>query len=434
MNITIPKPVNEVLSLLYEKNYEGYLIGPTVRKMVMNEKIDKYIIGTNADVSKLQKILKDYKTRLVGENDQTLVVENNKFPMEISEYTSADNTLETYLREQDFTMNSMAYSDEDGLIDYGTGVIDIKNEVLKLNGSDDENLISDPLRILKAIRLSGEYKMRIDLQTVEYMFDNKELLKEVAPERIRDELIRILRVDKCAFYIKKYFDIFLVVIPELTLMERFLQNNPEHIYDVLEHTLVAMKNSDNDYLLRLAILLHDIGKPLCYVEDENGIGHFPNHCKKGADMAREILNRLKFNKRDIQVVTKIIEYHDLQIPEKENQLRQFIARFDEIELEMLFKLKKSNTLGKNPSCVNELKKLDRDYEKIQEILKRRTCIKKNELKIRGKDLLDLGVKQEELGRTLDTLYSEVLENNLKNHKDQLVSYVIKNILPASYED
>ncbi len=434
MNITIPKPVNEVLSLLYEKNYEGYLIGPTVRKMVMNEKIDKYIIGTNADVSTLPKILKDYNTRLVGENDQTLVVENNKFPMEISEYTSADNTLETYLREQDFTMNAMAYSDEDGLIDYGTGVVDIKNEILRLNGPDDENLIADPLRILKAIRLSGEYKMRIDLQTVEYMFDNKELLKEIPPERIRDELIRILRVDKCAFYIKKYFDIFLVVIPELTLMERFLQNNPQHIYDVLEHTLVAMKNSDNDYLLRLAILLHDVGKPLCYVEDENGIGHFPNHCKKSADMAREILNRLKFNKRDIQVVTKIIEYHDLQIPDKENQLKQFIARFDEIELEMLFKLKKSNTLGKSPACVNELKKLERDYTKIQEILKRRTCIKKNELKIRGKDLLGLGVKQEELGRTLDTLYSEVLENNLKNHKDQLVSYVIKNILPASYED
>ncbi len=434
MNITIPKPVNEVLSLLYEKNYEGYLIGPTVRKMVMNEKIDKYVIGTDADVSKLPKILKDYKTRFVGESDQTLVVENNKFPMEISEYTSADNTLETYLREQDFTMNSMAYSDDDGLIDYGTGVVDIKNEILRLNGPDDENFIADPIRILKAIRLSGEYKMRIDLQTVEYMFDNKELLKEVPPERIRDELIRILRVDKCAFYIKKYFDIFLVVIPELTLMERFAQNNPQHIYDVLEHTLVAMKNSDSDYLLRLAILLHDIGKPLCYVEDENGIGHFPNHCKKGADMAREILNRLKFNKRDIQVVTKIIEFHDLQIPEKENQLRQFIAKFDEIELEMLFKLKRSNTLGKSPACVNELKKLDKDYERIQEILKRRTCIKKNELKIRGKDLLDLGVKQEELGRALDTLYGEVLENNLKNHKDQLVSYVIKNILPASYED
>jgi tRNA nucleotidyltransferase (CCA-adding enzyme) len=217
-------------------------------------------------------------------------------------------------------------------------------------------------------------------------------------------------------------------------MERFAKNNPQHIYDVLEHTLVAMKNSDSDYLLRLAILLHDIGKPLCYVEDENGIGHFPNHCKKGADMAREILNRLKFNKRDIQVVTKIIEFHDLQIPEKENQLRQFIAKFDEIELEMLFKLKRSNTLGKSPACVNELKKLDKDYERIQEILKRRTCIKKNELKIRGKDLLDLGVKQEELGRALDTLYGEVLENNLKNHKDQLVSYVIKNILPASYED
>ena len=434
MNITIPKPVNEVLTLLYEKGHEGYLIGPTIRKMVMGEKIDKYIIGTNADVSTLPKLLKDYKTRLVGENDQTLVVENNKFPMEISEYTSADNTLETYLSEQDFTMNAMAYSDDDGLIDYGTGVLDIKNEIIRLNGTDDENFIADPLRILKAIRLSGEYKMRIDLQTANYMFDLKEELKDIPPERIRDELIRILRVDKSAFYFKKYFEIFLVIIPELTLMERFAQNNPEHVYDVLEHSLVVMKNTENDYLLRLAALLHDVGKPLCYQEDERGIGHFPNHCQKSADMAREIMNRLKFHKRDIQLVTKLIINHDIQIPDKENQLKQFIAKFDELELEMLFKLKRANILGKSPACVNELKKLEKEYDTIQEILKRRTCIKKNELKIRGKDLINLGIQQEDIGRTLDILYNEILNNNLKNHKDQLVNYTIKNILPENYDD
>ena len=96
-------------------------------------------------------------------------------------------------------------------------------------------------------------------------------------------------------------------------MERFTQNNPEHVYDVLEHSLVVMKNTENDYLLRLCALLHDIGKPLCYQEDENGVGHFPNHCQKSADMAREIMNRLKFHKRDIQVVTKIINYHDINL-------------------------------------------------------------------------------------------------------------------------
>jgi tRNA nucleotidyltransferase (CCA-adding enzyme) len=151
-------------------------------------------------------------------------------------------------------------------------------------------------------------------------------------------------------------------------------------------------------------------------------------------MAREIMNRLKFHKRDIQLVTKLILNHDIQIPDKENQLKQFIAKFDELELEMLFKLKRANILGKSPACVNELKKLEREYEVVQELLKRRTCIKKNELKIRGKDLIDLGVKQEDVGRALDVLYNEILENNLKNHKDQLVNYTIKNILPENYDE
>lgn len=434
MNIIIPKPINEVLNLLYEHNYEAYIIDGTIRDMVMGEKPKKYNICTNATIDDVKKILKNYTTSFKGENNKTLIVEYNKFPMEISNYGTKENNLESYLKEQDFTMNALAYSDEDGLIDYGTGVVDIKNQVIKINGQDDENILKDPLRILRAIRLSGEYKMRVDLETAEYMFENKELLQNIAPERIRDELNKILEVEKCPFYIKKYFDIFLVIIPELTLMERFVQNNPQHIYDVLEHTLVSMKNSSCEADLRLAILLHDVAKPLTYVQDKNGYGYFPNHPKKGAEMAREILNRLKYNKRRIQLITKVIEYHDAEIPEKENLLKQFIAKFNDEEIELLFKLKKANVMGKSPACMSELKKIEEDYIRVKNILKKRTCLKKNELKITGKDLLELGIAQEDIGDTLNKIYLEVLNNNVKNHKDLLISYTIKNIMPKGYDE
>lgn len=434
MNIVIPKPVNEILNLFIEYDYQAYLVDGTVRDLVMGEKVKKYNIATNAPLMEAQKILKNYDLYFNGENNQILVLNNPKFPMEIVEYNTNTNDIESFLSLQDFTMNALAYSDEDGLIDYSSGVIDIRNEIIKVNGDDEENLVADPLRILRAIRLSGEYKMRIDLQTSEYMFENKELLKEVAPERLRDELSKILEVDKCAFYLKKYFDIFLVIIPELALMENFEQNSPYHIYDVLEHTLVALKNSENSLDLRLAILFHDIAKPLTYVRDKNGNGHFPNHCKKGAEMTREIMNRLKFSKKRIQLITKLVEYHDVEFPEKENLLKQFLAKFDNVEIELLFKLKKADLLAKNPNYKNEMNKIDDEFNRIQAILKSRSFLKKNELKINGKDLIGLGINQENIGKTMDFLYKEVLNGNIKNNKDKLISYVINKILPKGYDE
>ena len=219
MNIVIPKPVNELLLILYENNYDGFLVGATVRNLVLEQKPNKYTIATNANLEELRRKIKIYPTKIVGDEKKTLVVNNVKFPMEIIKYGTKENNIESYLLTKDFTMNALAYSDEEGLLDYSTGIVDIKSDILRLNGNEDENFKNDPLKILRAIRLAGEYKMKIDLQTSEYMFEDKELLKDVSPERIRDELSKIMMLDGLSFYLKKYFDIFLVILPELTLME-----------------------------------------------------------------------------------------------------------------------------------------------------------------------------------------------------------------------
>ena len=207
MNIVIPKPVNEVLNIINEKGYEAYIIGGAVRNWVMNIKPSNYDISTNASIEDIKKALKGYQTFYCGENNCRLGIVNSKFPMEIAKYRTKENTLEADLATRDFTMNALAYSDEDGLIDYNTGIRDINNKIIKVNGEDDEIFYNDPLRILRAIRLSGEYGMRIDPETQGYMEDNRNLLSEVAPERIRDELCKILVVPRCDFYLKKYFEI-----------------------------------------------------------------------------------------------------------------------------------------------------------------------------------------------------------------------------------
>ncbi len=434
MNIVIPKPVNEVLNILYENNYEGYIVGGTIRNLVMEEKPTIYYIATNAKVEELNRLFKSYQTRFCGENNSTFAIDYPKFPMEISQYKSKDNTLEEHLALSDFTMNALAYSDEDGLIDYYTGVLDIKNKIIRLNGQDDEVFTRNPIAILRAIRLSAEYAMRIDVQTRNYMFENRENLGNVPVERLRDELSKLLVTPRAEFYLKNYLDIFLEFIPELALMEGFSQNNLHHIYDVLEHTFVTMKAIEPDLDLRLVMLFHDLAKPLTYSQDEKGVGHFKDHAKKSAEMAREILNRLKFSKKIIQRVIKLIEYHDYPIPESEPLVKAFLTKFDPDDIEALFKVKKANYYGKNPAYATELTKIDEEYERVKTIRRKASFIKKKELKINGKELVSLGVGQKDIGAVLTALHERVLDGEVKNNHEKLVSYVIEFILPNLKEE
>lgn len=432
MNIVIPKPVNEVLNAINDNGYEAYIIGGAVRNWVLGEKPVNYDISTNATIEQIQKCLKviDCKTYIDGDK---LCLVNSKFPMKIFKYRVKDNTLESYLSTIDFTMNALAYSDEDGLIDYNTGVVDINNKVIKLNGNEDELFKADPLRILRAIRLSAEYGMRIDRETQEYMFEDKELVKDVAVERVRDELCKLLVTPRAEFYIKKYFDIFLEVIPELALMEGFEQSDPHHIYDVLEHTLVSMKVIEPNLELRLAMLFHDIAKPFTFHKDENGLGTFKNHGQKGAEMTREIMNRLRFNKKTIQKVTKLVEYHDYMVPDEPQRIKQFLAKFGTEDIDDLYKVKKANYYAKNPAFVSDLSKINEEYERLKHSTRKTSFVKKNELKINGKDLLDLGVSQENLGPVLDVVYNDVLAGKVKNHRDKLIDYTLGKVLTENYE-
>ena len=432
MNIVIPKPVNEVLNMINDNGYEAYIIGGAVRNWVLGEKPVNYDISTNATIEQVQKCLKglDCKTYIDGDK---LCLVNSKFPMKIFKYRVNDNTLESYLATIDFTMNALAYSDEDGLIDYNTGVVDITNKVIKLNGEDDELFKADPLRILRAIRLSAEYGMRIDRETQEYMMEDKELLKDVAVERIRDELSKLMVTPRADFYIKKYFDIMIEIIPELALMEGFEQSDPHHLYDVLEHTLVSVKCIETNLELRLAMLFHDIAKPFTFHKDENGLGTFKNHAIKGSEMTREILNRLRFNKKTIQKVTKLVEYHDYNVPEDPQRIKQFLSKFGTEDIDDLFKVKKANYYAKNPAYVSDLSKINEDYERLKGSTRKSSFIKKNELKINGKDLLNLGVSQESLGPVLDVVYNDVLAGKVKNNREKLIDYTLSKVLTDGYD-
>lgn len=434
MNIVIPKPVNEILNVINENGYEAYIIGGAVRNWVMGLKPSNYDISTNAELSSVKNSLKAYNTFYCGENNTRLGIVNSKFPMEISKYRTRENTLEDDLASRDFTMNALAYSDEDGLIDYSTGVQDIRNKIIRLNGEDDEVFQDDPLRILRAIRLSAEYGMKIDLETQNYMNEDRDLLRDIAPERIRDELSKLLVVPRCEFYLKKYFEIILEVLPELSLLENFNQNDPHHIYDALEHTFVSLKSIEPRLDLRLAMLFHDISKPFTYSKNSDGTASYKDHAKKSSDMARDIMNRLKFNKKTIQKVTKLIEYHDYDIPENDAKIKQFLTKFGTDDIEDLFKIKRANHYAKNPAYTTELTKIENDYERLKKATRKTSFIKRNEIRLDGKDLINLGVEQDKVGEILNKIYTDILSGKIKNNREKLIDYTINNILPKGYDE
>lgn len=427
MNIVIPKPVNELMTIMNDKGYESFIIGGAVRNLIMGLKPSNYDISTNGELENIKKVLKDYNTFYCGENNNRLGVVS-KFPMEISKYRTPENTLEADLASRDFTMNALAYSEEEGLIDYTTGVLDITNKIIRVNGEDDTVFVMDPLRILRAIRLSAEYGMRIDIETQSYMNEDKELLDDVAPERVRDELSKLLVTPRADFYLKKYLDIFLEVLPELSLIEKFNPNEPQHIYDVLEHTLVSIRVVEPKLELRLAMLFHDISKPLTASKNDDGTASYNDHGKKSADMAREIMNRLKFKKNLISKVTKLIEYHDYFVDDNEAHIKQFLTKFGSENIDDLYKVKKANFYAKNPAYTSNLSIIEEEYERLKKTARKNSFIKRNELRITGKELIELGIEQEAIGQVLDNLYTRVLEGKLKNNHEKILEYVNNSLL------
>ena len=168
----------------------------------------------------------------------------------------------------------------------------------------------------------------------------------------------LLLEEKPDVLIKDNFDYICSYIPELAITKHFKQNNPYHIYDVLSHTLVVLKNTPKDLTLRLSAIFHDIAKPLCYTVDSKGIGHFYNHNYQGVKITKNILTRLEFEENLINDVLMLIEYHDYPLYLKEKSINKFLKRFDIKLIDHLLNLKRADIMGQNPKLLDRLAYID----------------------------------------------------------------------------
>ena len=436
MNIKVPEQVRKIISKLKSAGYEAYAVGGCVRDSFMGTIPHDWDICTSALPEETLNILSAKNIIQNGLKHGTVTVSLDHNLYEITTFrkdgTYADcrhpdnvtfvNSLHEDLARRDFTINAMAYDPEKGVFDYFGGISDIENKVIRCVGDPDKRFSEDALRILRALRFVSKLGFTIEKNTAESAVRNAFLLKKISVERISEELIQILNGDYVEMVLTDYIDILSIVIPEIVPMVGHLQYNPHHIYDIWQHTIKVVVNSPKGKVFRLAALFHDIAKPQCFTLDEKGIGHFHGHPEKSAEMAREIMNRLKLDNKTINSVVLLIKYHDRRPPADVKNVRKMISKIGKENFLALLKLKRADAKGQNPATIEQKLSYTEALEKLcYQETKDGTEYNLKTLAVNGNDIINLGVTEGKcIGAILKYLLDSVIGGVTENKKEELL--------------
>lgn len=435
--INIPADANELIHTLQNNGHSAYIVGGCVRDSILGRTPHDYDICTSATPSEMLETFKDKKIIETGLQHGTVTVVVNGEPYEITTYridgiysdnrrpdsvTFTDKLVED-LRRRDFTINAMAYNDEEGLIDPFNGMEDIKYKKISCVGCAEDRFGEDALRILRAIRFAAQLEFTIMPDTDREIHKQYKNLENISIERINSEFCKIASSDDFCVELLLYKDVFSLFIPELKDMFDFPQNNPWHIWDVFGHTIHAVEYCDSDDLVvRLAVFFHDFGKPHSYQDGEDGIRHFKGHGKVSADMTDSIMKRLRFDNETRNNVVELVYYHDATIEVGKKYVKRWLNKIGEKQFRRLLQVKKADNKAQNLELSSDrIKELSEIEDLIDEVLQEDECFSLKDLAVNGNDLICVGYKSgKELGNTLNKLLQLVIDGDCPNEKEKLL--------------
>lgn len=437
MQLILPEEVRKIIGVLKERGYEAYAVGGCVRDSLLGREPDDWDITTSAKPQEIKALFRrtvdtglqhGTVTVLMGHNGYEVTTyrldgeyEDGRHPKEVA---FTDNLVED-LKRRDFTINAMAYSEFGGLVDVFDGAGDLRRGIIRCVGDARERFAEDALRILRAVRFCAQLGFSMEAQTMEAIRELSANLRLVSAERIQVELVKLL-VSPHPGYLRQAWELGVtgVILPELDLAMKTPQNNPHHIWSVGEHTLKALEEVRADKVLRLAILLHDLGKPLVRTTDEDGIDHFYGHPQEGAELARDILKRLKFDNDTLCKVVSLVRYHGTRPQPSEKNVRKHVNQVGEALYPLLLEVQRADAMAKNPETRQKrLHQLEQIQEIYQGILERKECLSLKDLAVKGGDLIQDGMEPgKEIGRVLNLLLEHVLEEPAHNTKEYLMEY------------
>ena len=435
--IRLPLQVSGIIKTLQEAGFEAYAVGGCVRDSLLGRVPDDWDITTSAKPQQVKALFS--RTVDTGIAHGTVTVLQGRSGYEVTTYridgayedgrhprdVTFTASLAEDLKRRDFTVNAMAYNEEEGLVDLFGGRADMERRALRCVGNPRERFGEDALRMMRAVRFSAQLDYAIEEDTMEAIRALSGTLSKISAERIRTELVKLLLSGHPERFRTCYeTGMTAVFLPEFDRMMETGQNNPHHCYSVGEHALCALRRIRPDQALRLAALLHDVGKPETESMDESGVNHFYVHAAKGAELTRKIMRRLKFDNDTADRVVRLVREHDRKIGLSPAQMRRTVNCVGEDLFPDLFDLKEADLLAQSDYMRDEkreeLMRLRALYEKVKE---EGDCLSLKGLAVTGRDLIGIGATPGPgLGALLQDLLGIVLENPSCNNRETLLEY------------
>lgn len=437
----ISKQALITMEMLEDSGYEAYLVGGSLRDILMGREVHDFDVTSSAKPQEVMGVFADFKVIPTGLKHGTVTVLIEGEPIEITTFRSesgysdgrhpdsvnfAASVIED-LGRRDFTMNAMAYRINGQLVDLFGGQEDIANKLVRTVGEASERFSEDGLRILRAIRFAAVFGFDVAAETRRAIHELGYMIEKVSGERIASEFNKILLSNKPGKYLREYKDILCIFIPELKACIGFNQRNHHHVYDVFEHTIRVVDNTQARLNLRLAALFHDISKPLCFELGSDDEGHFYGHASKSAEMAEEILKRLKYDSVTISQVCILIKYHDHQIENSDRIIKRMLQRLGEEAFFALLDIKRADNFGQSEKFRYRQEILQEIEDSARKIIAEKACFSLKDMVLKGNDLIELGVSQgPDIGRILEMLLDKVISGEIKNDRQELITYLKKS--------
>lgn len=433
--VKIPEHAAKVLSELESAGFAAWCVGGCVRDSLLGRTPQDWDVTTAALPERVLSIFGD-RAVPTGLAHGTVTVKTAGGPVEVTTFrrdgtyrdhrrpqsVNFTDSLEEDLRRRDFTVNAMALNLRGELADPLGGRSDLEAGMLRCVGEPDRRFQEDALRILRGVRFAAALGFSLEPETDRSLRANRDLLTEIAPERIWIELRGLLSAPGAADALRAYPEVIGAFWPEVLDMVGFAQRNRHHCYDVWEHTLHALEAVPPELVLRLTMLLHDIGKPGCCTVDECGCGHFRGHPVRSAAMADAMLRRLRADNATRETVARLVLWHDRNIPRTRPGVARALRELGEADLRRLFLIKRADNLAQAPAYRSMQEEIAKAETILDQLLTEGACVSLDQLAVRGGDLLALGFSGPAVGQALEELLAAVMEERRPNDRSALLEY------------
>lgn len=439
MKFEIPAGAQHILQILTSAGYEARLVGGCVRDLLRGVPPHDWDICTSARPEETQALFAGQRIIETGLKHGTVTVLVGNEPYEVTTYRAEGpysdrrrpdyvqfvSNLNADLARRDFTINAITMDLQGNLQDPFGGSDDIQAGLIRCVGEPSCRFQEDGLRIMRALRFGAVFGYAIEKKTAAAIHESRAILDQVAAERINAELCKLLIGKNAGEMLRQYPDIFCQFWPQLGPLVTLTQNNPWHCWGGWEHTIRAVEAAPINVVLRLATLLHDIGKPAAKSTDANGVDHFYGHPAISATLADEMLRALKFDSRTRQRAVALVERHDIQIPPRSQAIRKWLNRLGPEMFFQLLALKQADNMGQAHEMVKDrLKTLEEIKAKAEEIVAQGQCLTLKDLAVNGRDVMAAGAAPgPEVGRVLNWLLDRVLTGETPNDREALLRLI-----------